>query len=95
MQLQIEDASDEEVHRAQEQLGNIYDAFTKKYGLINSRQNAQVLDGDSSYFLMCSLENINDKGELESKADIFTKRTIRAQQEITTAEHQRMHWQFL
>lgn len=86
MQLQIEDASDEEVHRAQEQLGNIYDAFTKKYGLINSRQNAQVLDGDSSYFLMCSLENINDKGELESKADIFTKRTIRAQQEITTAE---------
>lgn len=86
MQLQIEDASDEEVHRAQEQLGNIYDAFTKKYGLINSRQNAQVLDGDSSYFLMCSLENINDKSELESKADIFTKRTIRAQQEITTAE---------
>ena len=86
MQLQIEDASDEEVHRAQEQLGNIYDAFTKKYGLINSRQNAQVLDGDSSYFLMCSLENINYKGELESKADIFTKRTIRAQQEITTAE---------
>lgn len=86
MQLQIEDASDEEVHRAQEQLGNIYDSFTKKYGLINSRQNAQVLDGDSSYFLMCSLENINDKGELESKADIFTKRTIRAQQEITTAE---------
>ena len=86
MQLQIEDASDEEVHRAQEQLGNIYDAFTKKYGLINSRQNAQVLEGDSSYFLMCSLENINDKGELESKADIFTKRTIRAQQEITTAE---------
>ena len=86
MQLQIEDASDEEVHRAQEQLGNMYDAFTKKYGLINSRQNAQVLDGDSSYFLMCSLENINDKGELESKADIFTKRTIRAQQEITTAE---------
>ena len=86
MQLQIEDAPDEEVHRAQEQLGSVYDAFTKKYGLINSRQNAQVLDGDSSYFLMCSLENINDKGELDSKADIFTKRTIRAQQEITTAE---------
>lgn len=86
MQLQIEDALDEEVHRAQEQLGSVYDAFTKKYGLINSRQNAQVLDGDSSYFLMCSLENINDKGELDSKADIFTKRTIRAQQEITTAE---------
>ena len=86
MQLQIEDAPDEEIHRAQEQLGSVYDAFTKKYGLINSRQNAQALDGDSSYFLMCSLENINDKGELDSKADIFTKRTIRAQQEITTAE---------
>lgn len=84
MQLQIEDAPDEEVHRAQEQLGSVYDAFTKKYGLINSRQNAQVLDGDSSYFLMCSLENINDKGELDSKRTFSQKNHSR-----TTGNHNR------
>mgnify|MGYP002541868834 FL=1 len=86
IQLQLENASDEEVKEAQKKLEVIYDQFTKDYGLINSRQNAQMLDGDSSYFLLCSLENIGDKGELLSKADIFTKRTIRAQQEITSAE---------
>lgn len=86
IQLQLENASDEEVKEAQKKLEVIYDQFTKDYGLINSRQNAQMLDGDSSYYLLCSLENIGDKGELLSKADIFTKRTIRAQQEITSAE---------
>lgn len=86
IQLQLENAPDEEVKEAQKKLEVIYDQFTKDYGLINSRQNAQMLDGDSSYFLLCSLENIGDKGELLSKADIFTKRTIRAQQEITSAE---------
>lgn len=86
IQLQLENAPDEEVKEAQKKLEVIYDQFTKYYGLINSRQNAQMLDGDSSYFLLCSLENIGDKGELLSKADIFTKRTIRAQQEITSAE---------
>ncbi len=86
IQLQLENAPDEEVKEAQKKLEFTYDQFTKEYGLINSRQNAQMLDGDSSYFLLCSLENIGDKGELLSKADIFTKRTIRAQQEITSAE---------
>lgn len=63
IQLQLENAPDEEVKEAQKKLEVIYDQFTKYYGLINSRQNAQMLDGDSSYFLLCSLENIGDKGE--------------------------------
>lgn len=86
IQLQVEDATDEEIQRAQRKLGIEYNLFSKRYGLINSRQNALMMDGDSSYFLICSLENLDKDGNLRSKADIFTKRTIRAQQEITSVE---------
>lgn len=86
MQLQLEDASEEEIQDVQKRLTAMYDQFSRKYGLINARQNAQALDGDSSYFLLCSLENLDEKGNLLSKADIFTKRTIRAQQQITSVE---------
>ena len=86
IQLQVEDATDEEIQRAQRKLGIEYNLFSKRYGLINSRQNALMMDGDSSYFLLCSLENLDKDGNLRSKADIFTKRTIRAQQEITSVE---------
>lgn len=86
IQLQVEDATDEEIQRAQRKLGIEYNLFSKRYGLINSRQNALMMDGDSSYFLLCSLENLDKDGNLRSKADIFTKRTIRAQQEITFVE---------
>lgn len=86
IQLQMDDAPDEEIHKAQSQLEQAYDTFSKKHGLINSRQNAQAMEGDSSYYLLCSLENLDENGKLKSKADIFTKRTIRAAQPITSVE---------
>ncbi len=86
IQLQMDNASDEEIHKAQSRLEQAYDSFSKKYGLINSRQNAQAMEGDSSYYLLCSLENLDENGKLKSKADIFTKRTIRAAQPITSVE---------
>ena len=86
IQRQLDDASDEEIQSLQRQLETTYDAFSKKFGLINDKQNARMLDGDSSYFLLCSLENLDENGELLSKADIFSKRTIRAQKDITSAD---------
>ena len=86
IQRQLDDAPDEEIQSLQKQLETVYDAFSKKFGLINDRQNARMLDGDSSYFLLCSLENLDENGELLSKADIFSKRTIRAQKDITSAD---------
>lgn len=86
IQLQMDDASDEEIHKAQSRLEQAYDTFSKKHGSINSRQNAQAMEGDSSYYLLCSLENLDENGKLKSKADIFTKRTIRAARPITSVE---------
>lgn len=86
IQRQLDDAPDEEIQSLQKQLETAYDAFSKKFGLINDKQNARMLDGDSSYFLLCSLENLDENGELLSKADIFSKRTIRAQKDITSAD---------
>lgn len=86
IQRQLDDAPDEEIQSLQRQLETTYDAFSKKFGLINDKQNARMLDGDSSYFLLCSLENLDENGELLSKADIFSKRTIRAQKDITSAD---------
>lgn len=86
IQRQLDDAPDEEIQSLQRQLETAYDAFSKKFGLINDKQNARMLDGDSSYFLLCSLENLDENGELLSKADIFSKRTIRAQKDITSAD---------
>ena len=74
---QLNDAPDSVVLGMQNRLNSLYDAFTAKYGLINSRANASVFDEDNSYFLLCSLEIIDEDGKLKRKADIFSKRTIK------------------
>ena len=76
--LQLENASDEEVKDKQKELNELYDKFVKKYGLINSRGNASVFSNDGSYFLLCSLEILDENGNLKRKADLFTKRTIKS-----------------
>lgn len=75
--LQLENASDEEIEDKQKELNDLYDMFVKKYGLINSRGNASVFSNDGSYFLLCSLEILDENGNLKRKADLFTKRTIK------------------
>lgn len=86
MDAQMDDAGDEEIRALQVELNTLYDAFTEKYGLINARANRLAFADDSSYYLLCSLENVNDRGELESKADMFTKRTIRQRRSIDHAD---------
>jgi len=81
--LQLEDYPDDVIKRQQEKLNNLYDTFTKKYGIINSRANASAFDADSSYYLLCSLENLDKKGNFKSKADMFFKRTIKPNIEVT------------
>ena len=81
--LQLYDYPDEDIKREQEKLNNLYDKFIKKYGLINSRGNSTAFSNDSSYFLLCSLEILDENKELKRKADIFHKRTIRPHNEIT------------
>ena len=80
---QMEDYPQEEIETKQKELNEAYDAFTKEFGLINSKGNERAFSDDSSYYLLCSLENIGENGELESKADIFTKRTIRPYHPVT------------
>ena len=80
--LQMEDYSDEEIHVSQTKLNDLYDRFTKEYGLINSRANATAFQNDSSYFLLCSLEKLDGEGNFKGKADIFTKRTIKAYKQV-------------
>ena len=77
LEYQTEDYPDEEIKAQQAKLNTLYDAFTRKYGLINSRGNAIAFDQDSSYFLLCSLEILDEDRNLKRKADLFTKRTIR------------------
>lgn len=77
IEYQTEDYAEEEIKAQQAMLNTLYDTFTRHYGLINSRGNSLAFSEDSSYFLLCSLENIDENGNLESKADLFTKRTIR------------------
>lgn len=86
IEYQAEDYPDNVIKLQQEKLNILYDRFSKKYGLINSRANSLAFSEDSSYFLLCSLEVLNENGELERKADIFTKRTIGAKQEITKVD---------
>ena len=74
---QINDATDDDIHQRQDELNRTYDDFTARYGLISDRANNQVFSSDSSYYLLCSLEILDDKGKLKRKADMFTKRTIR------------------
>ncbi len=76
--LQLEDYPDNEIEKVQNKLSELYDNFTKKYGLINSRPNATAFSNDNSYYLLCSLEILDENGNLSRKADIFSKRTIRA-----------------
>lgn len=78
LEYQTEDYPDEEIKEQQAKLNTLYDAFTQKYGLINSRGNAIAFDQDSSYFLLCSLEILDEDRNLKRKADLFTKRTIRS-----------------
>ena len=80
--FQMEDYSDDEIHIAQAKLNEIYDRFTKEYGLINSRANETAFSNDSSYFLLCSLEKIDGEGKFVGKADIFSKRTIKAKKKV-------------
>ncbi|MGN0163055.1 MAG: helicase, partial [Candidatus Ornithomonoglobus sp.] len=83
IEYQTEDYLENDIKEQQDKLNKLYDDFTAKYGLINSRGNNMAFSSDSSYFLLCSLEVLNDNGELERKADMFTKRTIGAKKEIT------------
>ena len=83
---QMEDYPEEDIRAKQRELNTLYGKFTAEYGLINSRSNAQAFADDSSYYLLCSLENINENGELESKADMFTKRTIRPEHHVTSVD---------
>ncbi len=84
--LQMEGRPDAEIKAEQERLNRLYDAFSKKYGLINSRANNAVFSQDSSYYLLCALEILDEEGNLKRKADMFTKRTIRADVEEKRAD---------
>lgn len=86
MEYQLEDYPDEMIREKQQELNRAYDEFTGKYGIINSRGNAQAFSDDSSYYLLCSLENIDEDGKMESKADMFTKRTIRPERKVTSVD---------
>ncbi len=86
IQYQLDDYSEEDIKKKQEELNTEYDKFTAQYGLINSKMNAKAFSEDSSYYLLCSLENIDKNGKLKSKADMFTKRTIRPFVEITKSD---------
>ncbi len=83
IEYQTKDFPDYEIKKQQYKLNTLYDNFTKKYGLINSRGNNSAFSSDSSYFLLCSLEELDDDGNLKRKADMFTKRTIGAKKEVT------------
>ena len=86
IEYQTEDYPEEMIQTEQEKLNRLYDAFTKKYGLINSRGNYLAFASDESYFLLCSLEVLDDEGNFKRKADMFTKRTIKPHREITSVE---------
>ena len=83
---QLNDFSDEDIKASQAKLNAAYDAFTAKYGLINDKKNARLFDDDSSYYLLCSLENLDENKNLKSKADMFTKRTIRPERVVTSVD---------
>ena len=87
--LQLENATDDEIKEKQKELNSLYDKFTKKYGLINSRGNASAFSNDSSYFLLCSLEILDESGNLKRKADLFTKRTIKPRTKDRIIENSR------
>ena len=86
IQQQLEDYPDADIKATQERLNTTYDAFTSKYGLLNDRKNGRLFEQDSSYYLLCSLENLDENKNLKSKADMFTKRTIRPERVVTSVD---------
>ena len=86
IEYQTEDYPEEKIHTEQENLNRLYDSYTEKYGLINSRGNYLAFASDESYFLLCSLEVLDDEGNFKRKADMFTKRTIKPHREVTSVE---------
>ncbi len=86
IQYQTDDYPEEMIQTEQKKLNRLYDAFTKKYGLINSRGNYLAFAADESYFLLCSLEVLDDEGKFKRKADMFSKRTIKPHREVTFVE---------
>ena len=86
IQQQLEDYPDADIKATQERLNAAYDAFTAKYGLLNDRKNGRLFEQDSSYYLLCSLENLDEQGKLKSKAAMFTKRTIRPERTVTSVD---------
>ena len=86
IQQQLEDYPDADIKATQERLNIAYDAFTAKYGLLNDRKNGRLFEQDSSYYLLCSLENLDEQGQLKSKAAMFTKRTIRPERTVTSVD---------
>ena len=83
---QLNDFPDEDIKETQAKLNAAYDAFTAKYGLLNDRKNGRLFEQDSSYYLLCSLENLDEQGQLKSKAAMFTKRTIRPERNVTSVD---------
>ena len=83
---QLNDYPDEDIKATQERLNAAYDAFTAKYGLLNDRKNGRLFEQDSSYYLLCSLENLDEQGQLKSKAAMLTKRTIRPERTVTSVD---------
>ena len=86
IEYQLEDFPDQMIAQKQAELNDAYDAFTAKHGLINNRANGQAFSDDSSYYLLCSLENVDEDGNLKSKADMFTKRTIKPERRVTSVD---------
>ena len=86
IQQQLNDFPDEDIKATQERLNVAYDAFTAQYGLLNDRKNGRLFEQDSSYYLLCSLENLDEQGQLKSKAAMFTKRTIRPERTVTSVD---------
>ena len=84
--LQLTDGSDAEIRAQQEELGRLYDAFSAEYGIINGKANGRAFEGDSSYYLLCSLEILDEDRKLKRKADIFSKRTIRRRKPVTQVD---------
>ena len=86
IQQQLEAYPDADIKAVQERLNAAYDTFTAKYGLLNDRKNGRLFEQDSSYYLLCSLENLDEQGQLKSKAAMFTKRTIRPERTVTSVD---------
>ena len=84
--LQLQDGTNSEIQAAQQQLNTLYDAFTPNFGLVNDKANRLAFSDDASYYLLCALEVLDQDGKLERKADLFTKRTIRPQRQVTSVD---------